>query len=126
MGFLPSGEVALSLGEEVAGLRVLSTGAGRLAVTTRPPYTTSTLAAFANVSSQLWLRGAVQQTTAIAIFVVLQPPGQIRAVKGFVHVAELDERAVDEVFVGDSIRVRILDTSRGYLELSLKPLDAAA
>ncbi|CAE7895702.1 petA [Symbiodinium microadriaticum] len=58
MGFLPSGEVALSLGEE--------------------------------------------------------------AVKGFVHVAELDERAVDEVFVGDSIRVRILDTSRGYLELSLK------
>lgn len=126
MGFLPSGEVALSLGEEVAGLRVLSTGAGRLAVTTRPPYTTSTLAAFANVSSQLWLRGAVQQTTAIAIFVVLQPPGGGTAVKGFVHVAELDERAVDEVFVGDSIRVRILDTSRGYLELSLKPLDAAA
>ena len=33
---------------------VLVIGLGAFA---RPPYTTSTLAAFANVSSQLWLRG---------------------------------------------------------------------
>jgi len=125
MGFLPCGEVASSLGEEIGGLHVLSTGAGRLAVTTRPPCTSSALAAFANVSSQLWLRGAVQQTTAVAIFVVLQPPGGGTALKGFVHVSELDERAVGEVCVGDSIHVRVLDTSRGYLELSLKPHDEA-
>ncbi|CAE6914982.1 pnp [Symbiodinium natans] len=62
----------------------------------------------------------VQQATPVGLFAVLQPPGGGAAVKGFVHISELDEHVKADIAVGDSIRVRVLDASSGRLQLSMR------
>jgi len=121
LGLLPASEMEaekiLAVGEEVEAW--LLSGEHALALTMRPTQAATSSQAFVTASPHMWFRGVVQEISPIGMFAMLQPPGGGKAVRGFVHVSELDEFAGKAVEVGESISVRVLE-SFGRLQLSMR------